>query len=148
MNPSIAERIKKEFCVPVVEERGLALYLWFPSCPAEALEALWKSIPASGMKGLFDALGGEWILVDTGWLNPDSTEIMASVDDYERIDSPFRYRAEICCDEDSYLSTPDGRIVVHAGFDWSEAKGTDADPGHVQMLLERQRENFQWNHRT
>jgi hypothetical protein len=127
---SLKTRAETEFCIAVEEEFGYKLHIWFPPFSQEELESRWRETPSCGMKGLFAALGGDWINIDEA---PDgSAAALEGPEIYARLDDPSRYTAHICCDQDSHLITPDGRVLVHGGFDWDSASGTDTDPAMIE----------------
>ncbi|NEX60039.1 hypothetical protein [Noviherbaspirillum galbum] len=120
----LESRLHEHFHVPVIEERGFRHYVWFPDFPGVELEARWTAAPACGMKGLLEYFGGEWLEI---------TEAQ-----FDGLPDLNQHRAHVCCDADSYLITPDLHVMVHAGFDWEQARGTDDDPAVVQAYLRRQ----------
>ena len=130
MRNQILEKSKNEFCIAVCEEFGYRLHIWFPPFPEAELEAKWLAAGACGMKGLFDALGGGWFQV---FEDPEQSALEQAIYDlYQDLASSGHYTAHICCDQDSHLIARDGRVIVHSGFDWASAKGSDTDPEMIQ----------------
>ncbi len=109
----LARRIKKEFCI-VVSDCGEATdSLWFPPVPPREIEAYWSGQPSAETGKLPGHLGGEWIdqweYWDVGRKAYDKFGALVS-----HLGSQERYSAVACCDDDSYLITPDDRVIVHA----------------------------------
>lgn len=129
MDELLIQRAKAEFSVMVDEEQGRASYVWFPPVCKDEFESWWIALPT--LKGPTSGIGGEWVKVDGH--SPAFTLLWHSLE---------HYCAEICCDQDSNLQTPDGRVLIHAGFNWSESKDTDFDPKWVAVRIQAMRERW------
>lgn len=126
-------------CIAVDEERDYRQWLWFPTFPLQELEEKWRAAPAWGMKGWQEYFGGHWIGNED--YERDSEEGSANREQflsiYHRLSDTKRYYTiDACCDEDSSLWAPDGRVLVHAGF--AGEVGSDVDP----KILEQFRKNL------
>lgn len=145
MNQAPRHRVATEFCIAVSEEQDFRHHIWFPPFPESELEAKWQAMPSCGMKGIFDFIGGEWISQDNGeWIpQSDGTKkyMHGEMELFDSLWRPDRYIAHICCDEDSYLCTPDGRVLVHAGFDKAHWV-SDCGPVGVAVWLEKWRNEW------
>ncbi len=121
----LAQRVKKEFCIVVSDRGGVVDSLWFPPVSRQEIEAYWAGQPSADVGKMPEHLGGEWI---------DEQEYGGAYGQFSalarRLRILERYRAVACCDDDSYLATPDGRVVVHTGcseeFRNYEMKQTEA----------------------
>lgn len=116
----LAKIAKQKFCVAVTVAGGYGDYLWFPPCGLSEFESFWKSIPNLSASDAIKQLGGvSYSYLDTRQIIKTKTYYPA-LKHYNqlwaRLYIPNRYRVSICCDEDSYLITPDDRIVLHSGF--------------------------------
>ena len=91
----------------------MEISLWFPPVKQADLEAFWATQPAFGMGGFRLILGGEWINSSEF---KDGDPIFRHFGNlWERLYVPSRYVVEACSDSSSYLQSPDGRMILHAG---------------------------------
>jgi len=111
----LARRAKTEFCVAVIEEMGVNGWLWFPPVDPGSLPNYWAKQPRFGMSGIRKKLGGNWV-DDSAFAKEGDASRKAFHRLWRRLHVPGRYVAEVCCDEDSYLISPDGKLILHAGF--------------------------------
>lgn len=95
--------------VLVDEEYGYKYHVWFTGMTPAALEAYWTAIPsmAAHYMNPSKSLPGRW-------------ETAMTEDDEKAWSEAYRsgefYTALIHWEDDSGLSTPDGRLLNHAGF--------------------------------
>jgi len=109
----LRQRALKEFCIPVSIE--FAYYcLWFPPVPIEKIEDYWRSLPSTDDNNIQECLGGEivdhWQFIEAFPYPDRRYEAMVKT-----LHKPSKYLAHVCCDNDSYLSTPSGKTVLHVG---------------------------------
>lgn len=111
----LAHRTKSRFCIAVVEEMGINSWIWFPPVEQSEFEAFWEKQPSLGLDAFRAKLGGEWIQghddhsCKSGELNFKKI--------WQRLYVQGRYVAELCTDSNSYIQSPDGRVLMHAGCD-------------------------------
>lgn len=114
--PSISllqHKAKTRFCIAVLEEMGVNGWLWFPSVDQTALEAYWSARPVLSMEDPDGFLNGQLISSSEFYGNDTSLRLFSAL--WRRLHVPGRYTADVCCDNDSYLQAPDGRVITHAG---------------------------------
>ncbi|MBF5006852.1 hypothetical protein [Diaphorobacter caeni] len=119
----IESRMERDFCVAMSDDAGHSYLIWFPPVPAAQLESHWQSIPASAKLDMQERLGGDWFTI-CDW--PHRTikvgkyrttqHFSNEMRLYLKLAIPGLYSGEACCDNDSYLITPSGQKIYHAGF--------------------------------
>ncbi len=107
----LAQRAKKEFCIAAYEDPAVNS-LWFPPVPPHEIEAYWAGQPSVGIGKLPAQLGGKWIDEREYWGCDRARRQFRTL--VLRLQTKERYWAMACCDDDSYLATPDGRLIFHA----------------------------------
>ncbi|OOZ37990.1 hypothetical protein BOW53_16790 [Solemya pervernicosa gill symbiont] len=97
------------------EEHGRGHWLFSPSPEIRDIEDYWLQMESFGMKGLPESLPGIWAEEkDYASLSDKNIFMNLWQDLYEPLDHHTIY---FCCDIDSYLSTPDGQVLLHKGFE-------------------------------
>ncbi len=107
------------FCVTVEREFGYQCWLWFPQILPQILIQKWKAAPTWGRVGWQAYLGGRWVgeMDYLGYQSLGPTPYAEFLDLWRTRNDYDRYFiANLCCDADSYLWTPDGRSFVHQGY--------------------------------
>lgn len=115
---TLLEKISKQPAVLADDfDRFYAVY--FPSFPLSELEQRWNEIGSIPLgRGYPDVLYGEWLELSEEFIEENFTSLeMAISKAYGRL--PYHIR--LCCDEDSALYTPTGKVVFHRGLDTSES---------------------------
>ena len=110
---ALEERAKNEFCVAVDEEYGFQCALWFPPVGRSEVEAYWAAKTVKGMDALKVQLGGEWIYGGSFSYNETTEQRFYAL--WKQRYVPGEYVADLCSERDTYLITPDFRLVCHAG---------------------------------
>lgn len=119
----IARAGPERFWLAVEEESAYAYWIWFPPFARSELETRWQALGTAGsLTDWHAALGGDWVGAhsygeDAEDPCSDCAQFLALYK--QRTDTRRWYRPFICCDEHSSLWTPDGRVLVHAGYSGS-----------------------------
>jgi len=114
MNPELMDRLETDFLVLFSEEWGFRTWFWFPPMYSQELEAWWRSQESVAMPLRTDvpAPGGKKL--------PGDLYQAIENDEYDLFDyllkSKQHYYVHINFDDDSWLVTPEGVEIHHAGF--------------------------------
>lgn len=94
--------------VIVEEEFGFNHWLWLPDFPLDKLPEFWKSITHIDIKKPSSVLTGNLVNIDYP-RRPRAEKFI------HKIESQPHYFAQIFCNHYSYLLTPSGEHILHAG---------------------------------
>lgn len=95
--------------VIVEEEFGFNHWLWLPDFPLENLPEFWQNITHFDIKKPSKVLSGQLVNIDYP-RKPRAEKFITS------LEKQPHYFAHVFCDHYSYLRTPDGKIIQHAGY--------------------------------
>lgn len=114
-------RCQNEFCVAVLEKHPTIQHIWFPPYPESEIEQKWQNMPEWGAKRGVDVIGGELIPIIEATSNSSNKDCTVHQLEHMIIFNSLiksdKYIAHVCCDKDSHLQTPDGRMIFPSVFD-------------------------------